>query len=253
MQTTLPPVDFLSYPVFAGTLDSIALNTKKVFNTINQYSYCVAETNSDFREALQESDVLLPDGIGVVLSVKFLSGQTINKIAGADIHQYMLNHYNELSGSCFYLGASDTTLTKIRERVAKNFPNLKVGTYSPPYKAHFSEEDSSKMVEAVNTFKPDVLFVGMTAPKQETWIHQHKNQLDVKQICAIGAVFDFYAGTVNRPSQVWIDMGLEWFVRLLKEPKRMWKRYLIFGPRFLGYIIDEKFKNFRRISAKTQQ
>ena len=249
MQNTLA-VDFLSYPVFSGSLDSIPLNSKKVFNTINQYSYCVAETNSDFREALQDSDVLLPDGIGVVLSVKLLSGQTIKKIAGADIHQYMLNYYNKRYGSCFYLGASDETLKKIKERVAKNFPNLKVGSYSPPYKTQFSVEDSAKMVEQVNTFKPDVLFVGMTAPKQETWIHHHKDQLDAKQICAIGAVFDFYAGTVKRPTSFWINLGLEWFVRLVKEPKRMWKRYLVFGPRFLIYIIDEKFKNFRGVSAK---
>jgi N-acetylglucosaminyldiphosphoundecaprenol N-acetyl-beta-D-mannosaminyltransferase len=96
------------------------------------------------------------------------------------------------------------------------------------------------MVEAVNGFKPDVLFVGMTAPKQEVWTHVNKERLDVGAICAIGAVFDFYAGTVSRPSKFWRDLGLEWFIRLLKEPRRMYKRYVICGPAFILMLIRSK-------------
>ncbi len=96
------------------------------------------------------------------------------------------------------------------------------------------------MVNAVNDFQPDVLFVGMTAPKQEKWVYKHKDRLDAKIICAIGAVFDFYAGTVDRPQQFWINLGLEWFIRLYKEPKRMWKRYLYYGPVFVFHILKER-------------
>lgn len=99
------------------------------------------------------------------------------------------------------------------------------------------------MIAAVNAFQPDVLFVGMTAPKQEKWSYKHKPQLDAKIICSIGAVFDFYAGTVARPSPFWIKMRLEWFIRLIKEPKRMWKRYLYYGPIFIKLILQQKFKN----------
>jgi N-acetylglucosaminyldiphosphoundecaprenol N-acetyl-beta-D-mannosaminyltransferase len=93
------------------------------------------------------------------------------------------------------------------------------------------------MIAAVNEVKPDVLFVGMTAPKQEKWGHANKKKLDAKTICAIGAVFDFYAGTVERPSQFWINLQLEWFIRLVKEPKRMWRRYLYYGPFFLYLLL----------------
>ena len=97
------------------------------------------------------------------------------------------------------------------------------------------------MVRAVNAFQPDVLFIGMTAPKQEKWAHEHKHLLQAKIICSIGAVFDFYAGTVQRPAKIWIDLGLEWFVRLLHEPKRMWRRYLYYGPVFAYSVVRKKF------------
>jgi N-acetylglucosaminyldiphosphoundecaprenol N-acetyl-beta-D-mannosaminyltransferase len=98
------------------------------------------------------------------------------------------------------------------------------------------------MLKAINAFKPDALMVGMTAPKQEKWAYKHYNQLEVGHICCIGAVFDFYAGTVKRAPQWMIKMGLEWFYRLIKEPGRMWQRYLIGNMIFIGHIIKEKLK-----------
>ncbi|MDF4221138.1 WecB/TagA/CpsF family glycosyltransferase [Maribacter sp. M208] len=114
-------------------------------------------------------------------------------------------------------------MAKIGERLKVDYPNVTFGIYSPPYKPEFSEEDNSKMIEAVNAFQPDVLFVSMTAPKQEKWSHANKDLLVAKIICSIGAVFDFYAGTVECPNKIWQDLGLEWLGRLLKEPKRMAK------------------------------
>ena len=155
----------------------------------------------------------------------------------------MLQELQQKGGSCFYLGSSENTLLKIKERVAREFPNIRVGTFSPPFKPEFSHTDNEKMLETVHDFRPDVLFVGMTAPKQEKWAFAHKEQLDTKIICTIGAVFDFYAGTVERPSAFWINLRLEWFIRLVKEPKRMWKRYLYYGPVFIKHILALKIKH----------
>lgn len=235
-------VQFMDFHIYKDELIDIPLTEKTVINTLNQYSFCIAKEDEEFKKALQQSDILLPDGVAIVQSIKFLTGQKINKITGYDIHHYLLSHYNNQNGSCFYLGSSQSTLNKIKIRLKKEFPNLKVGIYSPPFKSHFSKQVNSKMVEAVNKFQPDVLFVGLTAPKQEKWIYAFKNQIHAKQICAIGAVFDFYAGTIPRPSKFWINLGLEWFIRLVNEPKRMWKRYLYYGPLFLGSVIKEKMK-----------
>jgi N-acetylglucosaminyldiphosphoundecaprenol N-acetyl-beta-D-mannosaminyltransferase len=230
------------YSIFTSNLNQIRLGPKCLINTLNQYSYIIAEKDQVFKTALIESDILLPDGIGIVAAVRLLKGQRIKKIAGADVHNYLLKELEKVGGRCFYLGSSQKTLAEIESRLGVEYPNIKVSSYSPPFKSNFSNADNEKMVEQVNSFKPDVLFVGMTAPKQEKWTFEHKNELDAKIICSIGAVFDFYAGTVERPGQFWIDAGLEWLVRLINEPNHMWKRYLFYGPVFVFIVLKEKVK-----------
>jgi N-acetylglucosaminyldiphosphoundecaprenol N-acetyl-beta-D-mannosaminyltransferase len=221
---------------------AVLLRAKPLSTQSNQYSYCIAEKDPAFKKALQESDILLPDGMGIVAAVRLLNNRKIKKIAGADIHHYLLDDLNKKGGRCFYLGSSAAVLDKITARLSTEFPNIKVGTFSPPYKPEFTEEENQQMIAVVNAFQPDVVFVGMTAPKQEKWAFQHKEQLNTKIICSIGAVFDFYASTIVRPNQFWIKLRLEWFIRLVKEPKRMWRRYLYYGPVFIGLVLEQKIK-----------
>lgn len=236
------------FSIYSYGLHQLDLNQKTLINTINQYSFCIAQEDAAFKKALQGSDILLPDGMAIVAAARLLSNTKITKIAGAELHDFLLQKLNTTGGSCFYLGASQDTLYKINNRVKIEFPNVKVYSYSPPFKAVFSVSDNDKMVAAVNAVSPDVLFIGMTAPKQEKWAFEHKDLLQANIICSIGAVFDFYAGTVKRPSEFWIQLRLEWFIRLIKEPKRMWKRYLYFGPIFIGYILREKFSLLLKIN-----
>ncbi|WP_299797889.1 WecB/TagA/CpsF family glycosyltransferase [uncultured Maribacter sp.] len=243
MTSNFKTVLCLGYKLFADDLDSISLTQKVLVNTINQYSYCIAEKDSVFKDALCNSDILLPDGVGMTWASKFLNGKKIKKIAGADIHEFLLEKMNKESGSCFYLGASETTLVEIYNKLEREYPNIKVGSYSPPFKPTFTAADSAFMIQKVNDFKPNVLFVGMTAPKQEKWSHAFKEQLNANVICSIGAVFDFYAGSVDRPSEIWINLKLEWLGRLLKEPKRMWKRYIYYGAVFVYGIIKNKVQS----------
>ena len=233
-------VPFMEYRLFSGTLEKLPAKDKLIINTVNQYSYCVAEKDETFRTALLESDVLLPDGIAVVASVFLLNGKKIKKIAGADLFKQQMEKLNKENGSCFFLGSHDRTLNLIKERLSKEYPYVNAGFYSPPFKPAFTAEENENMIQSVNDFQPDVLFIGMTAPKQEKWVHENKHLLRARVICSIGAVFDFYAGTVQRPKQIWIDMGLEWFVRLLNEPKRMWRRYLYYGPVFAYSVVRKR-------------
>lgn len=249
MEETFKTTNCLGYSLFSDNLDGINFQDKMLISTVNQYSYCIAEEDVSFKQALQNSEILLPDGIGMVWAARFLERKKVKKIAGADIHSFLLKKLDEQHGSCFYLGASNATLEIIRTKVNKNFPNVRVGSYSPPFKPEFSQEDSKLMISKVNSFGPDVLFVGMTAPKQEKWSYQFKKELNTKLICSIGAVFDFYAGTVERPSKKWRDLGLEWLGRLFKEPKRMWKRYVLYGFKFGFILLAEKFKNNRSVNS----
>lgn len=227
----------------ATTIDNLQeFNNSILVTTINSHSYNVSTKDELFREALINSDILLPDGIGIVLAARFLERKRLKKIAGEDLFYYEMRRLNRLGGKCFFLGSSNETLEKILERANKEFPNVRLRTLSPPFKESFSDRENKEMIEEINKFQPDVLFVGMTAPKQEKWAYTHLKELKVGHVCCIGAVFDFYAGRVKRAPRWMINIGLEWFYRLIKEPRRMWKRYLVGNTIFIWLIFKEKVK-----------
>jgi len=218
-------LDLMSYEIFIDKLETIDIDHKLIINTLNPHSYIVAKKDSQFRNALRKSDILIADGSGIVLAAKVIKDRQISKTAGADLHEYLLKELNAKKGKYFYMGSSVSTLKKIKKRIAKEYPNIILETYSPPYKTILSKKDNEIIISKINKFKPNILFVGMTAPKQEKWVHQHTDVLNVNIICTIGAVFDFYAGTTKRSSQFWIDHHLEWLPRLLNDSKRLWNRF----------------------------
>ncbi len=242
-------IGYFDYKLFGGNLSSIYKGRKLVINTINQYSYCIAEKDEAFKNALKSSDILLPDGIGIVWTSLLFNNNKIQKIAGADLHDFLLNKLNRDHGKCFYLGSSVATLKKIKERLNREYPYITFSSFSPPFKEEFSDAENIEMIEKVNEFKPDVLFVGMTAPKQEKWVYGNKEFLDAKIICSIGAVFDFYAGTIKRPNKFFINVGFEWLGRFVAEPRRMWKRYFYYGPVFLMQTFLQKSSNASTLVA----
>ncbi|MBS7367376.1 MAG: WecB/TagA/CpsF family glycosyltransferase [Prevotella sp.] len=216
---------------------------KLLINTINAFSYDNARKDVLFSEALQKGDVLIPDGISIVKACRFLNAksQPKERIAGWDLFVYEMEKLNRVGGKVMFLGSSDAVLNLIRQRVAEKYPKIEVDTYSPPYKPVFSDEENEAMISAINHSNPDLLWIGMTAPKQEKWAYTHLDRLDVHcHIGTIGAVFDFFAGTVKRAPERWQRVGLEWLYRLLSEPRRMWRRYFIGNAKFIYYIMVEK-------------
>jgi N-acetylglucosaminyldiphosphoundecaprenol N-acetyl-beta-D-mannosaminyltransferase len=210
----------------------------------NPHSLVVASKDILFQAALKNMDILLPDGTGIIIAAKILGLPCNEKIAGTDFFLGLSRIANEKG--CvryFFLGSSEKVLGLIVERIKRDFPAIEVcGTYSPPFRAEFSHEDHSLMVSVINDARPDVLWIGMTAPKQEKWIYENQVNLKVPFIAAIGAVFDFYAGTKKRSSDFWIKIGLEWLPRFLKEPIRLWERNLKSTPIFLFWVLKEKIK-----------
>ena len=216
---------------------------KLLINTINAFSYDNARKDVLFSEALQKGDVLIPDGISIVKACRFLNAksQPKERIAGWDLFEYEMEKLNRVGGKVMFLGSSDAVLNLIRQRVAEKYPKIEVDTYSPPYKPVFSDEENEAMISAINHSNPDLLWIGMTAPKQEKWAYTHLDRLDVHcHIGTIGAVFDFFAGTIKRAPERWQRAGLEWLYRLLSEPRRMWRRYFIGNAKFIYYIMVEK-------------
>ena len=149
--------------------------------------------------------------------------------------------FRSLQRTVMFMGSSQKVLDLIVKRAAEVYPHLKVVTYSPPYKPEFSDDDNKAIIDAINATDPDLLWIGMTAPKQEKWTYSHWDELNIHcHVGTIGAVFDFFAGTVERAPMWWQRHGLEWLYRLLKEPKRMWRRYIIGNALFLWNMLKEK-------------
>lgn len=223
---------------------------KLLINTINAHSYNTARKDELFAEALTNGDVLIPDGVSIVKACRWIKAKSLPKerIAGWDLFEFEMNKLEECGRTLrspqltvMFMGSSQKVLDLIVKRAAEVYPHLKIVTYSPPYKPEFSEEDNKAIVEAINAADPDLLWIGMTAPKQEKWTYSHWNELNIHcHVGTIGAVFDFFAGTVERAPMWWQRHGLEWLYRLLKEPQRMWRRYIIGNTLFLWNMLKEK-------------
>lgn len=241
----------LGYPV---TSDDIGRCADKVMEWVeggergrwvgclNPHSFEVAEQDPEFRLALRDADLLVPDGIGIVLASWLLRGEIRERVTGSDVFRVVNQRLAERRGRVFFLGSTRHVLKLIAERIALDWPTITVaGVYSPPFASEFSMADSAAMIAAVNASKSDVLWVGISAPKQEKWIYQHKQEIDVGLIGAVGAVFDFYAGTIKRSSPLSQSLGLEWFPRLLQEPGRLWRRNFVSNPRFMARIVAARW------------
>jgi len=237
----LKSIRITDYNIFASSITAIEIikEHQTIINTINAHSYIVAKNDSNFKKALIESDILLPDGEGIVFMAKQTKGVKIKKIAGADIHQHLVAQAQAHKLKCFYLGASQETLDIIKGKQEKAYPDIEFQFFSPPFKSKFSIEDNHKMIEKVNSFNPDILFIGMTAPKQEKWVSQNKESINAKVICSIGAVFDFVAETKRRAPQWMINLRMEWLHRALSS-WRLTKRYMYSNPLFIWEIIRLK-------------
>lgn len=219
----------------------------RYFVCANPHSLEVARNDLAFDRAIRNAKLVVPDGIGIVIASKILGGCIRERVTGMDIFLGLSDTLNRKGKySYFFLGSTDENLARIRQKMQNDFPNIRVaGSYSPPFKTEFSNEENRLIIETVNQAQPDVLWVGMTAPKQEKWVYRNRDKLNVKFIGPVGAVFDFYTGNVTRSHPVFQRMGLEWLPRLIREPRRLWRRNFISNPRFILRVLYSKLRHVK--------
>ena len=253
----IPVIDFFKFKIvnsnIEGLASEISSNIEKdrkglVLSCINPHSYYVAKGDLTFKASLENSDWLIPDGIGIIWASKLLSSPIKNRLAGPDLFAALSLRLNNLGGvNVFFLGSTEENLSVISSRYRSEFPNVKIcGTYSPPFEAAFNEIETKKIIDKINMSKANVLWVGMTAPKQEKWIFLFFSNLNLNFACGIGAAFDFYSGKVRRPSIYAQKFGLEWFSRLLRDPAKLWRRTFISGLYFVFDVIYLSLHNIRK-------
>lgn len=244
----VPHEDLLGFPVYRGTPGQCVASIIHAISTrdgcrwlacLNPHSYAVALRRPDFEAALKSAYWLVPDGIGVVLASRYRRGRIRERITGFDVFEGVHRELERRGGGrIFFLGSTESTLSEIRQRMQREHPLLTVvGTMSPPFAPSYTDGQVEEMVAAINAASPDVLWVGLTAPKQELWLSQVGSRLSVPFAAGIGAVFDFYTGRIRRSSPGFQRAGLEWLPRLVQEPRRLWRRMFVSAPVFVWHVL----------------
>jgi N-acetylglucosaminyldiphosphoundecaprenol N-acetyl-beta-D-mannosaminyltransferase len=222
----------------------------RYFACVNAHSAEVAHRDAAFMSALKNADLLVADGYGVILASRILGGRIRERSTGPDLFLAISKDLALAGGkSVFYLGGSEATLEKIRAKHEAAFPGLKIaGMYAPPFRASFTDAELANMAEQVNHAAPNVLWIGLGAPKQEKWILANRDRLRVPLCGPIGAMFDYFAGNVAMPPR-WVERaGLHWAYRLFRNPRRLWRRNLD-SPLFLARVLADRLRGIRSTAA----
>lgn len=201
----------------------------------NSHTVVMAHDNSDYLNVQNNAVMVLPDGKPLSIVEKLKGFKDAKKVSGPDVMALLLSSdYNGYSH--FFYGSTDETLEALKQNITAKNPGIKIaGMYSPPFRPLTDEEDR-QIIKMINDTSPDFIWVGLGAPKQENWMYDHKDKLNGVML-GVGAAFDFHAGTVKRAPLFMQKIGLEWLYRLFKDPKRLFKRYLITNTKFILYNI----------------
>lgn len=212
------------------------------------HSLMYARRHRGFREICNRASMVLPDGVPLLWASRVLRAPIPGRVAGSDLFWELSRLAEQELYSCFLLGARPEILQRLERVVRRRFPALRIaGSFSPPVSPVFSAEENDDIIRRVNAGRPDILWVGLGAPRQEQWIHDNLGRLQVRLAIGVGAAFDMCSGAVRR-APLWAQRaGLEWFYRFLREPRRLFRRYFIDSASFLPLVLWQSLRrSFRK-------
>ncbi len=246
------PLKLLGIKINRVTKEETVQMVKNVIRSKRSYGHyiCVANVHSvmsgrqseKLRAALNSSLLTVADGMPLIWSAKFLGYPLKERIAGPDLMLELLGISEKEGHKNFFYGSSENILGSLVENLKKEFPGIKIiGSVAPPFRP-LTVKEEHEIITRINEAAPDILWVGLGAPKQELWMAEHQDRLKVPLMIGVGAAFDFHAGYKKR-APLWMQKsGLEWAWRLMSEPRRLWKRYLIDDMPFFWYILKQKYQ-----------
>lgn len=205
-----------------------------------------AYKDENLKKIYNSADIVTADGVPLLWASKFLGSSIRGRVTGLDLLPEFSKISAEKGYRFFFLGAAEGVATKLANHLKSVNPGLNVvGNYSPPFADQFSSAENDKMIAMINHSKADILWVGLTAPKQDFWIAEHFDRLNVSIAIGVGAAFDVVAGNIKRSPKWMQKAGLEWLFRLMQEPRRLSKRYLVEAPQFIPLIMKQKWSTLR--------
>lgn len=246
------PITKIQLDDFVALCESfIQSGTPHYVAVVNAAKIVKMRSNQELDLSVRSADLVGADGVPVVWASRLLGDPLPGRVNGTDL-MYELLAKSDIQGyRVFFFGATADVLDEVLERAKSSFPGLSVGGYRHGY---FSSDDEGEIVAQIRESRSDILFIAFGTPKKEIWVGKYLDAMGVPLVHGVGGSFDVFAGLVPR-APLWMQRaGLEWLFRLVQEPRRMWKRYLVTNSVFLGLLAREVFyRGFRRIAAKTKQ
>lgn len=199
-----------------------------------------AQHSSDFKRVLNEADLVVPDGKPLVWLGRIRGHELRRRVYGPELMECFCGVTATRRYRHFFLGGAPGVADKLATVFRARFVGLEVaGTYSPSFGRITSAEEDA-IIQTINASAADVLWVGLSTPKQEQWMYEHRDRLQVPVLVGVGAAFDFHAGMKKQAPRWMREHGLEWLFRLLQEPGRLWRRYIVFGSEFVFCVLLEQ-------------
>ena len=235
-------IDNVSFQCVLDKIDIFIKEHKNVYIVTPNVDHIIKlQKDEEFQQVYRDASLVLADGMPLLWAAKFLGTPLKEKISGSDLFPKLCAVAAERGYKVFFLGGREQAAEKAAEALKIRHSGLKVaGYFFPPFEFEHNEAENELIVRMIKQARPDILFVGLGAPKQEKWIYQFKNQYQVPVSIGVGVSFEFVSGIVKR-APLWIQrLGFEWFWRLAMEPKRLWKRYLTEDMFFFWLILKQK-------------
>jgi N-acetylglucosaminyldiphosphoundecaprenol N-acetyl-beta-D-mannosaminyltransferase len=234
-------VSAINIPMACEIIDGWIQSRKKSYICVAPVSTIVdSHSRPEYRKVLHHADMITPDGMPLVWVAKWMGDTDIERTYGPDLMLALCAQGQEKGYRHYLYGGTESTCSLLKNVLKEKFPDIHVvGEYAPPFRSSHVQEDPN-VIEEINRLGPDILWVGLGSPKQDYWMYEHRDLLNVPVMVGVGAAFDFIAG-IKQQAPLWMrKIGMEWFFRLCCEPGRLWKRYLIGNAKFV-YLLIENF------------
>jgi N-acetylglucosaminyldiphosphoundecaprenol N-acetyl-beta-D-mannosaminyltransferase len=216
-------------------------------------SVMYARRHRRFHEICSRASIVLPDGVPLLWAARILGAPIPGRVAGSDLFWALSRVAEKERYTCFLLGSRPRVVARLEKVLRRRFPALRVaGSFSPRISPVFSTAENEDIIRRVNATRPDILWVGLGAPRQEQWIDANLGRLETRLAVGVGAAFDMCSGS-RRRAPVWLQKaGMEWFYRFLREPRRLFKRYFVVSAPFLPLVLLQRVRRhprFRRTAG----
>jgi len=210
--------------------------TYSMIFTPNPEIVMMAQKDLEYKDILAEGDLVIPDGIGIIMASRIKKLGLEKRLPGIEMMESILKYCNNAKKSIYLLGSSNENVEKAAKNIGEIYPNIVIVGYHDGF---FDKTEELKIVDKINEVKPDILFVAMGAPKQEKWMYKHRKILNVKVSMGVGGAIDVWAGAVKRAPKLFRNIGMEWFYRVITNPKRI-KRSLVLPQFLLKVLLSRK-------------